>query len=289
MVRIVSSPLALRIAVALDQAPAGRRTSELAQSLAAPFTSIERALDVLEADAIVATRSHLHSLVGSQQAGATVRMAVAFLDPMQLLAAVSRTNRSVEYCGHDDDGFVMVTRRFADLADEAALAGFLVLLLEVRDIRVETMDKGTLRDRLAVDDALRSRALRMTILAGSVDRSFPDRTRHGDPSAPSLGRLHPSLPMPSQRRLRALARRYQLRQISAFGSATRTDFRSDSDVDLLVEPRVNHSPRIGEMARLSSEVEDLFGRDVDLLAGPVGGDLRTRIDRDAVVLYESGR
>ena len=285
----MSSPLALRIAVALDQAPHGRRTSELAASLAAPFTSIERALDVLVSDAIVASQAHLHSLVESQQAGATVRMAAAFLDPMELLAAVSRTNRSVEFCGHDEDGFVMITRRFADLEDEAVRARFLTLLLEVRDIRVEMMGKGALRDRLAVDDAARGRALRMTVLAGSVDRSFPDRTRHGDPSARPLGRLHPSLPMPSQRRLRTLARRYHLRQISAFGSATRADFRSDSDVDLLVEARAGHSPRIGEMARLSSEVEDLFGRDVDLLAGPVAADLRTRIDRDAVVLYGSGR
>jgi predicted nucleotidyltransferase len=218
-----------------------------------------------------------------------VRLAIAFVEPRQLLAVISRSNRSVEFYGHDDEGDVMVTRRFANSDDEAALSRSLALLAEVRGIHIEVMNKAALRDRLAEDDGPRLRALQMTVSAGSVDRSFPDRMRHGDPSARPLGQLHPSLPMPSKRRLQALARRYHLRRITAFGSGTRADFRSDSDLDLVVEPRPGRRPRLSEMARLSSEVEDLFGRDVDLLAGPIAADLRARIDRDAVILYQSGR
>jgi hypothetical protein len=130
----------------------------------------------------------------------------------------------------------------------------------------------------------------MRVLTGSVHRTFPDRTNHGDPSAASLGRLHPSLSSPSQSRLADLARRYHLRRISAFGSSTREDFRSDSDVDLLVEPRSGHRPRLGESVRLNSEVEDLFARDFDLLTGPIAESaFRERIARDLVVLYDAAR
>ena len=39
--------------------------------------------------------------------------------------------------------------------------------------------------------------------------------------------------------------------MEAFGSATRADFRPDSDVDLIVEPRPGGRPRVGEIVRQS--------------------------------------
>lgn len=289
MVRIVSSPLALRLAVALGQARGGRRVSELAEGLDAPFTSVARALDLLQDDGIVGRHKRSYSLLGSPRADAVMRLAIAFIEPGSLLAAACRTNRAVEFCGFDGQGYVIVVRRFADPADEGALNSFVGLLNEVHDVEVEILDKGALRDVLVLDDTPRRRALRLHVVCGSVDRSFPDRSLHGDPAARPLGRLHPSLAAPTQRRLRELARRYHLRRVAAFGSATRADFRPDSDVDLLVEPREGHRPRIGEVVRLNSEVEELFGRDVDLLNGPVTSELGSRIDRDMVILYDTGR
>lgn len=289
MAGIVSSRLALRIALALTQSATGSRMAELARDLRAPYSSVEKAVGVLETDGIVERREHHYLLAPILRSDAVVRMALAFLDPTDLLAATARSNPAVEFCGYDRDGSVIVMRRFADPADEAALARILDMLREDRAIDIEVVDKARLRDRPAVESATRQRARQMQVITGSVDRSFPDRSRHGDPGARPLGRLHPSLATPSQRRLQALARRYHLKRLEAFGSATRADFRPDSDVDLLIETKEGHRPRLGDVVRLNSEMEELFGRDVDLLAGPLPPELRDRIDRDAVTLYDAGR
>ncbi len=73
-------------------------------------------------------------------------------------------------------------------------------------------------------------------MIGTIDRTLPDRTRRGDFERRPLRRLNEGVRAPSGRLLRDLAREYGLRRILVFGSATRADFRSDSDVDLLVEP-----------------------------------------------------
>jgi predicted nucleotidyltransferase len=126
----------------------------------------------------------------------------------------------------------------------------------------------------------------MRVLAGSVDRSFPDRTRHGDEAAPLLRRLHDGVTVPSERRLRALARRHGIRRVVAFGSATRADFRPDSDLDLLVEPLPGRRFGLRERAALAADVETLFVRDVDLLAADeVRPPLTERIAREGVVLH----
>lgn len=289
MSRIIASRLALRSVVALGQTPDGCRISELAAILDAPFTSVERALRLLAADEVVERRAKRYQLVSSHRSDALIQLALSFLEPVELLAAVSGANPAVEFLGHDGTGYLMVTRRFADPVDEATLSHFLARLERTRDVSVEVIEKGALREALTLDDSPRRRAQGMHVIRGSVDRSFPDRSRHGDPGAPPLGELHPSLPTPSQRRLKDLARRYHLRRLSVFGSATRGDFRPDSDVDLVIEPRDGHRIRLGEFVRLGSEVEDLFARDVDLLAAPIKPELRARIDRDGVVLYDATR
>jgi uncharacterized protein len=226
----------------------------------------------------------------SRRTEIVIRFALAMLEPAESLAMIARANPAVEFCGQDDQGFLLVVRRFADPVDEGQLIRVLEDLRETVDATVEAVDKSALRDRLLTDDRPRRRARGMQVLTGSVDRSFPDRTRRGDPASRPLHALHPSLPQASQRRLRELAKRYHLRRIAAFGSATREDFRTDSDVDLLVEPAAGHRPRLGEIVRLNSEAESLFGRDVDLLSGPVTDPiLRARIERDAVVLYDAAR
>ena len=130
----------------------------------------------------------------------------------------------------------------------------------------------------------------MHVLAGTIDRTFPDRTRHGDVGARSLGRLHERFVAPSVRRLRALARQSGLRRILVFGSATRTDFRPDSDVDLLDEPLPGHRPGLSERVGLMADAERLFGRDVDVLTAPVRrAALAQQISRDGVVVYDATR
>jgi len=85
-----------------------------------------------------------------------------------------------------------------------------------------------------------------------------------------------TLPMPE---IRELCRRYQVRELSLFGSALRDDFRPDSDYDFLVE--FEPDAHIGLMAFIGFQhaLEALLGRNVDLVTK---SGLKSRI-RDSVL------
>ena len=206
-------------------------------------------------------------------------------------ASLARGNEAVEFASTDDHGALVVFRRFSEPAAEGRVREAVATLRHLApDTKVEFVRKEDLRKQLLSDLAPRRRAVGMRILAGTVDRTFPDRTRHGDFDARSLGHLSDAIAAPSIRRLRALARKYGLRRILAFGSATRADFRPDSDIDLLVEPVPGHRLGLDERVGLTADAERLFGRDVDLLTAPVRrASLAQRISHDGVVLYDAAR
>jgi Predicted nucleotidyltransferases len=289
MVRLASSDNALAALLLVSQRPEGLRISTVAELLGISYTGAQKALEILAADELVARHDHRNRLVDSPLAHEAIRFSLAFLDQDRGLSALARANPAVEFCGLDDRGMLVVIRRFAEPADEMRLHEAVDLLAGFHPTRkIEFANKDDLRDQLLEDVAPRHRAARMRILAGSVDRTFPDRTRHGDFDAPRLGELNPMLATPSRRRLRDLARRYGLQRILAFGSATRADFRQDSDVDLLVEPAPGHHLDLDDRIGLTVEAERLFGRDVDLLTAPIRRpSLAERVRRDGVVLYEA--
>jgi predicted nucleotidyltransferase len=289
MARLVSSDNALGALLLVSQRPEGLRISAVAQMLGISYTGAQKALDILVADELVVRHDHRHRLAESPLADEAIRFSLAFLDQDYALTALARANPAVEFCGHDDGGTLVVIRRFAEPADEQRLHQAVDLLAGFHPARlIGFASKDDLRDQLLGDVSPRHRALRMRILAGSVDRTFPDRTTHGDFDAPRLGRLNPMLATPSQRRLQGLARRYSLQRILAFGSATRADFRQDSDVDLLVEPAPGHHLDLDDRIDLTVEAERLFGRDVDLLTSPIRRpSLAERVRRDGVVLYDA--
>lgn len=55
-------------------------------------------------------------------------------------------------------------------------------------------------------------------------------------------------------------------ELSLFGSALRDDFRSDSDIDLLVRFAADAEWSLLDQARMERELEDLLGRKVDLVS-----------------------
>lgn len=66
-------------------------------------------------------------------------------------------------------------------------------------------------------------------------------------------------------KIAAFCRRNRIRKLSLFGSALRSDFRSDSDIDLLVEFRPGPSPSLFDLARMERELSALLGgQKVDL-------------------------
>ncbi len=64
-----------------------------------------------------------------------------------------------------------------------------------------------------------------------------------------------------------LCQRYQVRELSLFGSAARGEMRPDSDIDLLeVEFRPNAAVGLVEHAGLMLELAQLLGRKIDLVS-----------------------
>jgi predicted nucleotidyltransferase len=291
MSRLIASDNALRALLLLAQHAGGMRTSEVADALEISYTGAEKALDILVADGLAGSSQRRYALTASPRAREAARFALAFLPTDVALAALARGNEAVEFAGTDDQGALVVFRRFSEPVAEGRMHEALTTLRHVApDTTVEFVRKEDLREQLLSDLAPRRRAAGMRVLAGILDRTFPDRTPHGDFEARPLGRLNEAIAAPSVRRLRALAREYGLRRILAFGSATRTDFRPDSDIDLLVEPVPGHHLGLDERVGLMADVERLFGRDVDLLTTPVRrSSLAQRIGRDGVVLYDAAR
>jgi len=58
-------------------------------------------------------------------------------------------------------------------------------------------------------------------------------------------------------------RRNHIRRLSVFGSALRSDFSGNSDVDILVEFEKGHEPGFAFFA-MENELSELIGRKVDL-------------------------
>lgn len=74
-------------------------------------------------------------------------------------------------------------------------------------------------------------------------------------------------------------RRNHIRWLALFGSAVRTDFRPDSDVDVLVEFEPGTPVTLFTLSRLQRELESIFARPVDFV---LKDGLKRRI-RDSVL------
>ena len=68
-----------------------------------------------------------------------------------------------------------------------------------------------------------------------------------------------------QQAIEAFCRRWGVSELDLFGSAIRDDFRADSDVDVLASFSDNRRPSLLTLLRMEAELEQLFGRKVDLL------------------------
>jgi hypothetical protein len=83
-----------------------------------------------------------------------------------------------------------------------------------------------------------------------------------------------------------VCRRYQVKELSVFGSTARGDLRPDSDIDLLVEFLPGAAIGLFELWEMGEELESLLGRRVDLV--PKGGLkplIRPRILQESRLLY----
>jgi predicted nucleotidyltransferase len=65
--------------------------------------------------------------------------------------------------------------------------------------------------------------------------------------------------------IRDFCRRYHIRSLALFGSVLRADFRTDSDVDLLVEFEPGAHVGLMLLSRMQRELADLLDPPIDLV------------------------
>ena len=85
----------------------------------------------------------------------------------------------------------------------------------------------------------------------------------------------------------AFCQRHPIRKLSLFSSALRSDFRPDSDVDLLVEFEPGARISLLDMAAFEIELGELIGRKVDLRTPQeLSRYFRQQVVESAEPLYE---
>lgn len=90
-------------------------------------------------------------------------------------------------------------------------------------------------------------------------------------------------------RVEEFCKRYHIRSLSFFGSVLRPDFKPESDVDVLVEFDVGYKVGLLKMARIESELSEIFGRKVDLRTpGDLSRYFRQEVIESAEVQYAQG-
>lgn len=69
-----------------------------------------------------------------------------------------------------------------------------------------------------------------------------------------------------RRSIEEFCKRWKIQEFSLFGSVLREDFDINSDVDVLVTLDPNSRCSLFDMVKMKRELEQVFGREVDLLS-----------------------
>jgi len=59
--------------------------------------------------------------------------------------------------------------------------------------------------------------------------------------------------------------RWQVTELALFGSVLRDDFRSDSDIDVMVQFHPEARPTFSSLDEMEAELKSIFHRDIDLI------------------------
>lgn len=83
--------------------------------------------------------------------------------------------------------------------------------------------------------------------------------------------------------IKAFCERWQIRELSLFGSALRSDFRPDSDLDLLVSFFPSAPWTLIDLVTMQQELETIVNREVDLIEKRAIENSYNWIRRDAIL------
>src|SRR2546421_12600133 len=86
--------------------------------------------------------------------------------------------------------------------------------------------------------------------------------------------------------LQEICRRYQVLELSVFGSAARGELTDESDIDLLVDFAPGAKIGLWEFGHLERELQSLLSRKVDLVSkNGLKPRVRESVLRDAKIVY----
>jgi len=267
-VRIIASQLAHSAILALGYSERDLRLTEIAETLQSTPSAVQRALDILIADRLVDVsndRRPQYPLRKTKSAEYLLGLAENEIPVKQRVAILARATGAVEFVGRCGGEVVVVLSPTGTSAEHSRAAGYLVNLAESQGLAIRFHYHDDLRRELLANAKIRDRMVSATILYGDLDRSFPRRSQHRVSSGKYLGRPHPALRLPSRRSLIRLKQLYGIRALSLFGSAVRSDFQPDSDVDVLVRFRPDTKLSVRLLQNLERDLEESLGRDVDVI------------------------
>lgn len=281
------------VVVALTQRPDGMRLNEIADALSAPLSSIQRVVTSLTEDHLVeaeAERPRRYSInMRHPAANGLAEFSLRLVPVERAMDVAVRANRAVEFAGRDRRGYLIVLSPFAEPIDIVRLSSILEQINRLREdaVRFEITEREDVRETLRESLDLRERGLLMTAVKGSAARTFRNPHEHGSFDASNLGRLHASLPPISRRTLKRLVEEHGLARLAAFGSSVRSDFRPDSDVDVMVEALPSSPLRLETILDIQEQLERLLDRDVDVVnVRALNDTVLRRAQKEGVVLYE---
>ena len=68
-----------------------------------------------------------------------------------------------------------------------------------------------------------------------------------------------------RKKILSLCRRWKIVEFAVFGSVLRKDFRSTSDIDILVSFSKKAKWSLEDLVEIQDELEHIFGREVDII------------------------
>ena len=287
--RLIASDLALRIVIALRHSGSAS-LARLAEILRVRPSSCQRALEVLLADRLVAGigegRARVYVLEEKNRAlGAVEGLAVTLVPAREALVIIGNANPAVEFIGLTSEEVVTVLAKRSMVAQRAQAVAAIKQLADGLSLVSQFFDHQDLVRAGDLTARLRHELSRGEVLVGHLDRSVPDRSGHRKTAGRALGHASSALHLPSARTMQSIKRRHGVRRLKLFGSAVRTDFRPDSDVDIAVTLDTGPQPDRANLDGLEAELERRLGHDVDLvLESELRPPVRYLVDKESVTL-----
>lgn len=94
--------------------------------------------------------------------------------------------------------------------------------------------------------------------------------------------MEPRIPIPHEK-IAAFCQKWKITEFSLFGSVLTDEFRPDSDVDVMITFAPEARWRMSHWFEMQDELEQIFGRDVDLVTRPDVERMENYIRRRAIL------